>query len=207
MENKELAPREWTEQEKAIIDDYFRRSKRRSVKFAKVKGSPHAIQADPSDPWSQMGMFEALGTVHPGLQRYLADQLFATLQCTDSTGELDRDVLVQSAEAALAILAGIHPRDAMEAILVIQMIGVHNLLMDALKGAIVQGQTLEWKKTYGSCAAKMARIYLDQMEALHEHRGGHHQKMTIEHVHVNEGGQAIVGNIGLKADANGQEHQ
>jgi hypothetical protein len=31
------------------------------------------------------------------------------------------------------------------------------------------------------------------MEALNRHRGKGQQKMTVEHVHVHDGGQAIVG--------------
>jgi len=34
-----------------------------------------------------------------------------------------------------------------------------------------------------------------QMEALKKYRTGGQQKMIVEHVHVNEGGQAIVGNV------------
>jgi hypothetical protein len=33
------------------------------------------------------------------------------------------------------------------------------------------------------------------LEALDKHRRGGNQKMTVEHVHVHEGGQAIVGNV------------
>jgi hypothetical protein len=33
------------------------------------------------------------------------------------------------------------------------------------------------------------------LEALNRHRGKGQQKVTVEHVHVHEGGQAIVGNV------------
>ncbi len=40
------------------------------------------------------------------------------------------------------------------------------------------------------------------MEALNRHRGKGQQKMTVEHIHVGEGGQAIVGNVqGGRGDA------
>ena len=37
------------------------------------------------------------------------------------------------------------------------------------------------------------RTYAMLLEALNRHRGKGQQKVTIEHVHVHEGGQAVVG--------------
>ncbi len=42
-------------------------------------------------------------------------------------------------------------------------------------------------------ATKMLRTFTAQMEALKRYRTGGQQKVTVEHVHVNQGGQAIVG--------------
>jgi len=42
---------------------------------------------------------------------------------------------------------------------------------------------------------KLARTFTSQVEALNRHRGKGQQKVTVEHVHVHEGGQAIVGNV------------
>jgi hypothetical protein len=44
-------------------------------------------------------------------------------------------------------------------------------------------------------ANKLARTYTIQMEALQRYRGKGQQKMVIEHVNVNSGGQAIIGNV------------
>jgi hypothetical protein len=40
-----------------------------------------------------------------------------------------------------------------------------------------------------------------QVEALKRYRTGGEQKVTVEHVTVNQGGQAIVGNISGKTNA------
>ena len=42
---------------------------------------------------------------------------------------------------------------------------------------------------------KLARTFTTQVAALKNYRTGGQQKMTVEHVHVHEGGQAIVGNV------------
>ena len=49
------------------------------------------------------------------------------------------------------------------------------------------------------------------LEALNRHRGKGQQKVTVEHVHVHEGSQAIVGNVqsqgvGLTSKAEEQPH-
>jgi len=42
---------------------------------------------------------------------------------------------------------------------------------------------------------ELIRTFTSQMEALLKYRTGGEQKVTVHHVQVNEGGQAIVGNI------------
>ena len=42
---------------------------------------------------------------------------------------------------------------------------------------------------------KLTRTFATQVEALKRYRSKGEQKVTVEHVTVNEGGQAIVGNV------------
>jgi len=42
---------------------------------------------------------------------------------------------------------------------------------------------------------KLTRTFATQMEALKRYRTGGEQKVTVQHVSVSEGGQAIVGNV------------
>ena len=46
-----------------------------------------------------------------------------------------------------------------------------------------------------SAAARLLRAYATQVEALRRLRNGGSQTVRIEHVHVNEGGQAVIGNL------------
>src|ERR1700737_415563 len=56
-------------------------------------------------------------------------------------------------------------------------------------------QTFEGRRENLSQANKLSRTYATLLEALNRHRGKGQQKVTVEHVHVHEGGQAIVGNV------------
>jgi hypothetical protein len=44
-----------------------------------------------------------------------------------------------------------------------------------------------------SQANKLSRTYAVLLDALNRHRGKGQQKVTVEHVHVHAGGQAVVG--------------
>jgi hypothetical protein len=46
-----------------------------------------------------------------------------------------------------------------------------------------------------SAAARLLRAYATQVEALRRLRNGGSQVVRVEHVHVNEGGQAVIGNV------------
>jgi hypothetical protein len=46
-----------------------------------------------------------------------------------------------------------------------------------------------------SDAARLSRAYVAQVESLCRLRNGGSQFVRVEHVHVNEGGQAVIGNV------------
>jgi hypothetical protein len=52
---------------------------------------------------------------------------------------------------------------------------------------------------------KLTRTFAMQMEALKRYRSGADQKVTLRHVSVADGGQAIVGNVTQPPRENGQE--
>ena len=103
-------------------------------------------------------------------------------------------VLPESADKVLALLTAIKPRDDLEAMLIAQMIGCHNIAIRFAARAMETKQ-IPFMDKFTSIAAKAMRTYAIQMETLKKHRDGWGQTMKIEHVHVYEGGQAIVGSV------------
>ena len=75
---------------------------------------------------------------------------------------------------------------------------------------MLKEQTLEGRQDNLRQAAKLSRVYADLMLALDKHRGKGQQRVTVEHVHVYEGGQAIVGTVqaggGVPANSEDQPH-
>lgn len=95
----------------------------------------------------------------------------------------------------LKMIAGISPHGEVEAMLATQMVVAHTLSIECSKRALLDDQTFEGMEANLKFATKFMRTYTQQMEALKRYRKNSDQKMTIEHVHVNDGGQAIIGNV------------
>jgi len=91
-------------------------------------------------------------------------------------------------------MTGISPKDQVEGMLAAQMIATHHAAMDCFKLA-AKNFHIEVSNSILNTASRLMKAYTSQMEALTRYRGKGQQKMTVEHVHVNAGGKAIIGNV------------
>lgn len=113
---------------------------------------------------------------------------------------------VKLANFSSAFLNGLKPKDQMEGILFAQMAGNHNLIMEYMRRAIRQEQNIDAAEDYTNRACRLMNLFLRQIETLEKYRGkSTQQKVIVEHVHVQEGGQAIVGNVERPARGEGDE--
>ena len=96
--------------------------------------------------------------------------------------------------AALAAIDGIRPGDEIEAMLAVQMVATYETAMDMLIRA-KQADLMPTLQECGSLAVKLLRTYTAQVEALARLRRGGEQRVIVQHVNVNDGGQAIVGAV------------
>jgi len=98
-------------------------------------------------------------------------------------------------QAMVHALIGIAPKDELEGMIAAQLIASHHATMECYRRAMLREQTFEgWRENLAQ-ANKLSRTYASLLEALNRHRGKGQQKVTVEHVHVHQGGQAIVGNV------------
>lgn len=124
----------------------------------------------------------------------------------DST--LAQGVLTQPANAAhpgkelttvelsvmVATVGAIAPRDPTEALLASEMAAIHTLTMMAAR-RLHLSETIQRQDSASNMVNKLARTFAAQMEALKRYRSTGEQSIRVQHVTVNEGGQAIVGNV------------
>lgn len=205
----DIQERELTEEEQQRLERFRQRNRNKPNKIKLTKGGPkgslyvEAVNHD--DPLFATKFMEMLGTSDPDLQQHLLNQVALSFAGVATAKDTDKEKSIQACNTAMAILNGIQPQDELEAMLSIQMIGVHNMAMQAIARAMLRGQTFEGKEANVNQATKMLRTFAVQMEALKNYRTGGQQKMTVEHVHVNNGGQAIVGTVnqgGVKKNEN-----
>jgi hypothetical protein len=90
-------------------------------------------------------------------------------------------------------LVGIGPKDELEGMMAAQLIAAHNAAMQCYRRAMLGEQTFEGRRENLSQANRLSRTSAVLLEALNRHRGKGQQKVTVEHVHVHAGGQAVVG--------------
>ncbi|MEN5277435.1 hypothetical protein ABE527_10830 [Brucella sp. TWI432] len=93
-----------------------------------------------------------------------------------------------------SLVAGVKPRDQVETMLAAQMAAIHNATMK-LAARINRADTIPQYDSASRSLNQLSRTFTAQVDALTRYRSGGQQKMTVEHVHVYEGGQAIVGNV------------
>ena len=122
-------------------------------------------------------------------------------------GNTEVEQIEKQRTAAIHGLQGIAPRDELEGMLAAQMFACHNAAMKCHRRAMIPDQLFEGRNANLSQANRLSRTYASLLEALNRHRGKGQQKMTVEHVHVHEGGQAIVGNVQQGGGADKKEKE
>jgi hypothetical protein len=180
---------------------YIERVENKPIKFKFKKGKSGNLVlnlAEEDNPLWHVQRMEALGSPDGQLQTFFLNQVIQTFQGGVSSEGFDNSKLEEFLNNTMMILHDISPKDVIEGMLAFQMVGVHNLAMECLKRSIIKDQTFEGKQANVNQAAKMLRTYILQMETLKKYRTGGHQKVTVEHVNVHRGGQAIVGSFNHK---------
>ena len=150
------------------------------------------------------------------------DDLIGTALLTEAIGTVDGDfvigLLTQLGNATsqdqrpnesainflLSVIKGAKPKDQFEAMLAAQMAAIHTATMTFTR-RLANVETIQQQDSAERALNKLARTFAMQMEALKRYRTGGEQKVTVQHVSVNEGGQAIVGNVNQAAGGTAAE--
>ena len=136
---------------------------------------------------AQIRLLEALGSND-------FDFLDGLLKQLCNVGSQGRSVDEEGLNFMLAIVKGIEPRDQVEAMLAAQMAAVHNATMTFAR-RLNHVENIPQQDSAERAFNKLARTFAAQVEALKRYRSSGEQTMRVEHGTVNEGGQAIVGEV------------
>jgi len=142
---------------------------------------------------------------HPNPE--LGEQLMA-----DALGVADRDamdgILRQLVKASanaqepdevnlafmISMVKSIKPRDAVEAMLVAQMVSIHVMAMRCAYH-LANANDAPQRDSAGRILSRLARTFPAQIEALNRHRSRGEPAITVQNVSVGDGGKAIVSNV------------
>jgi len=155
----------------------------------KVGKDSEGNQVTVEEPTMELQSFQTFGTVDPDCLHGLLNQVILGHPETKKTN------LAYIVNKTTPLLHAIAPRNELEGMLAVQMVSVHNLVMEIMKRAVRPNQNNDDIKQKINMVTKLNRTFVAQIEALNKHRGKGQQKMTVEHVHVSDGGQAVIGNV------------
>lgn len=170
--------------EKLLIND----------RAAELNGKMKEFGGSKSDDWNNILVNQAINA-----------QWFGNSELADRNRQVT---------AAIAMLGGLKPADELEAMMGAQLFAAHCAAMECYRRAMIKEQPADLRAMNLNQANKLSRTYATLIEALNRHRGkGGQQKVTVEHVHVHEGGQAAIGTFnapgaggGVASRNEGQTH-
>jgi len=197
---KKSDKKELSELEKGALDKWWIRKKERvgPPKF-EVTSKKSLINKEKDPDRFGPQLLETTGSTDLDFSETILTQVSGTFHGKDNEG---------IANFTAALMHGLKPKDETESLLIAQMAGTHNLIMEYMKRAVVPGQYLEAANDYTSRAYKLMNVFLKQIETLEKLRGKtSQQKVIVEHVHIHEGGQAVVGHIESRSREEGDEKE
>ena len=183
---------------KAELDTLLKRLRKKPPKYTQNTGGKLTFAGDPAA--HTIRLLEAFATGDDDLIGHLLGQLADTVP----RGERRN---VGNINFVVAALHSIGPRDGLETLLAVQMVGVHTLAMQCLARAALKEQTEFGLDVNVNRATRFLRTFAIQMEALKAHRSKGQQSVKVEHVHIHRGAQAIVGAVNNSPTGGGGDNQ
>jgi len=159
------------------------------------------VPASPSEPkkplaevirenWSDK--LELGGSKSGFVACYAANQVLGTVW---RSSKEDPDTKEIRDSATLRRVSDIGARDAIEAMLAVQMVATHEAVLECFRRAALAEQTFAGRELGLKYGDKLVRSFAALTDALNRHRGKGQQVVRVEHVTVQAGGQAIVGAV------------
>ena len=184
-------PYEPKPREQAALAAYLDRRKKRPpaprIKLMEKGGTVEVSTDHPMPSLGQALVMQALGTADADFFDGLLSQLI-------SVGTQGKKLDEQGLNFMLATIKAIEPKDETETMLAAQMAAVHMATMTFAR-RLTHVDNIAQQDSAERAFNKLARTFAVQMEALKRYRTGGEQRVTVQHVTVNEGGQAIVGAV------------
>ncbi|MES2844865.1 MAG: hypothetical protein V4747_07555 [Pseudomonadota bacterium] len=177
--------------ERERVSELAQRASRRAagpdMRLSMNKGILEIAYAHKNPDAAALLLMADLGTCDPAFQAGITIQVA-------SIGRHGQAVDDVSSNFLLSVVRAVEPRDELESMLAVQMGAIHAATM-MMARRLNHVETIPQQDAAERALNKLARTYAMQMEALKRYRTGGQQRVLVEHVTVNAGGQAIVGSV------------
>ena len=174
----------------AVVAHLAKRKQRPPSSRIKLSGNGKVCGVSADHPLPSLGQalaMHAIGVTDP----VLFDGLLAQLVNVGTQGGTPDE---RGLNFVLAMIRAVEPKDELEAMLAAQMAAVHMATMTFAR-RLAHVDNIPQQDSASNAFNKLARTFALQLEALKRYRTGGEQRVTVQHVTVNEGGQAIVGAV------------
>lgn len=135
---------------------------------------------------------DAVASDDPDFVNGLLGQLLNAAKKNGKVSEADFGFL-------LSVVKGVKPRDQLESMLAAQMAAIHDATM-TLARRLNNVENIAQQDSALNGLTKLARTFATLLDALKRHRSGGEQKVIVQHVNVNDGGQAIVASVAAQPE-------
>jgi hypothetical protein len=154
----------------------------------RIKLLSHGFSIDHPDPaLGEQLMANALGVADREAMHGIIRQLVKASVNGESPDEVNLSFMI-------SMVKSIKPRDAIEAMLVAQMVSVHVMAMRCAHH-LAHADDLAQHDSAARALGRLARTFPAQIEALNRYRSHGEPAITVQNVSVGDGGKAIVGNV------------
>ncbi|WP_051669378.1 hypothetical protein [Bryobacter aggregatus] len=138
---------------------------------------------------------ESFGIRNLDVAQYLYGQTFSALATVGRSDPADIEELDKVA-LSVRLLVEMKPEGVLEAMLCNQMIATHDAAMAMMQAVPHRDGGIHRQESGLTNGAKLMKLFAEQVEVYQKLKGqGTQQRVTVEHVHIHEGGQAMVGNF------------
>ncbi len=207
FESQELNCRALTHQEHAAIDQMNQRQKGRPMALFKTtkNGDSETLSLafdeslSPKDRilLTETQIMKATGAAHSDVGIHLLINLGNSI-ASSKTGLSEKATKMNAISLAMQSMG---PQDEYEGQLIAQLVALHEHVMDWL-GRAKRTERIDFANIYLNGASKLLTRHHETLETLLKYRRKGEQRVHVEHVHVHNGGQAIVGNVSPRGRMN-----
>jgi hypothetical protein len=154
----------------------------------RIKLLSHGFSIDHPDPeLGEQLMANALGVADRDAMHGILRQLVKASVSGENPDEVNLSFMI-------SMVKSIKPRDSVEAMLVAQMVSVHVMAMRCAHH-LANADDLAQHDSAARALGRLARTFPAQIDALNRYRSQGEPAITVQNVKVEDGGNAIVGNV------------